>query len=272
MSYETPINKIFTNPPAQQLEVDVQGRGWDLLGLAFSGQQRVLTIPVAENEVQSLSALSLNNKVMKLLPKANILNIFPENIDLKTEEIATKTVPVILEEQIRLAPLYQYVDSIRINPKTIEITGPASVIRDIHNWKTNILIPPKEVNQNIDVDLALATHPNSNVTCSAQKIRCTAAVEEITEKQIEVPIEIVNAPDSLLLVLLPKKITVSCQVGLSDYAGLKAEEFKAIVDFENVDLFQQKFIRILLRAKPTYVRQVQYFPQQVEYIMRSRNL
>lgn len=272
IKYTVPNGKIFTYPPASQLEVDIQGSGWDLLGIAFSSAKREVNIPLSPDEDRTLSSASLNTKVTRFIPRVNILSIYPENIRLQTEDIATKVVPIILEEQIRLAPLYQYVDSIQITPTKVEIKGPASVIRDIHEWKTNVFIPPNKIDQDIDQDIFLKKHSNSNISCSVDRVHCVAKVEEITEKSIEVPVEVLNVPDSLLLVILPQKITLNCRIGLSDYTRLDASYFKAIVDFETVDLYQEKNIRVRLRAKPNFVQQVQYFPKKVDYIIRSRNL
>ena len=41
LEYQIPDNKVFTNPPAQHLEVDIEGKGWDLLGLAFSNDEKM---------------------------------------------------------------------------------------------------------------------------------------------------------------------------------------------------------------------------------------
>ncbi|CAA6821452.1 MAG: Unknown protein [uncultured Aureispira sp.] len=272
LNYSTPEGKIFTNPPPNQLEVDIEGRGWDLLGFAFYNKERIVDIPVAANEIRVISVTSLNAKVLKSLPKARILNIHPETIKLQMEESATKMIPVVLEEQIRLAPLYQYVDSIKIEPNEIEIKGPASVIRDIHEWKTNVCIPAEEINKDINVEVSLEIHPNGSISLSTDKIRCLAAVEEVTEKRVKVPVEVLNVPDSLLLIILPKMVEVSSQVGLSDYDGLSAEDFKVIVDFSRIDLFKERSIRVLLKEKPNYAKQVKCIPQKVDYIIRSRNL
>jgi len=272
LSYRTPKDKIFTNPPATQLEVDIEGKGWDLLGFAFYNKKRVVDIPVSANEIRVISVSSLNAKVLKSIPKAKILNIHPETLKLQLEEAATKIVPVVLEEQIRLAPLYQYVDSIKIEPKEIEIKGPASVIRDIHDWKTNVFIPSQEINKDIDVELSLRTHSNSSISISTDKIRCFAIVEEVTEKRVEVPVEVLNVPDSLLLIILPKTVEVASRVGLSDYDGLGAQDFKVIADFSKIDLFKEHSIRVLLKEKPNYVKQAKCIPQKVDYIIRSRNL
>src|SRR5690606_18168310 len=91
VEYDAPPHKVFTYPPAQQLQVDIQGRGWDLLGLVFTGN-RVITIPVAENDPSVISTTSLHSKVMKFVPEVDILNIYPENIYIQTENAATKKV------------------------------------------------------------------------------------------------------------------------------------------------------------------------------------
>lgn len=272
VSYETPDNKVFTYPPVEQLEVDIQGKGWDLLGLAFSRDERKIEIDINRQNQRFMPASSINAKVMQVLPKATILNIHPENIPVQIEEMATKTVPVVLDEQIRLAPLYQYADSIKVEPQTIQITGPASVIRTINEWKTTLLLPPQEVTENIDVELALAPASNNTIKPSVSKVRCTAGIEAMTEKEVQVPIQVLNAPDSLLLVILPKKINVSGLVGLSDYDRLRAEDFRAVINFDGINLSKDRTVRVQLRKRPDYVHQVQYQPKNVDYIIRSRRL
>lgn len=267
IEYNAPPHKVFTHPPAQMLRVDIQGRGWDLLGLIFTGN-RVITIPVAENDPSIISTTSLHSKVMKFVPEVDILNIYPENIYIQTENAATKKVPVILEHQIRFAALHQFVDTIHIEPRFVEIKGPISVIKDIHHWKTKLFAPAKEVNKDIDVELELAAHSNKSVTCSTVKVRCIGSVEQVTEKEIEIPIEVLNAPDDLLLVILPKKIKITCMVGLSSYDKLNAEQFKVIADFANVDLSRQKSVRVVVQEKPGFVKQIHFSPKKVDYFVK----
>lgn len=267
VEYDAPPHKVFTYPPAQQLEVDIQGRGWDLLGLFFTGN-RIITIPVAENDPSVISTTSLHSKVMKFAPEVDILNIYPENIYIQTENAATKKVPVVLEHQIRFAALHQFVDTIHIEPRFVEIKGPISVIKGIHQWKTKLFAPEKEVNKDIDIELELAAHSNSSVTCSTSKVRCFGAVEQVTEKEIEIPIEVLNAPDNLLLVILPKKIKVTCLVGLGSYDKVNTGQFKAIADFENVDLSRQKSVRVVVQEKPDFVKQIHFSPKKVDYFVK----
>ena len=271
LDYNIPDDRVFTFPPVHQLEVTVNGTGWELLRLAF-GQQQILTIPVSPDESRMITTSSWTGKISKVLSHVKTLNIQPETIRLKTEVTAQKTVPIVLDHQVRLAPMHQLVDTFQITLNTVEITGPASVVRDIKAWKTAILLPPEPISKDLNITLPLVREPSTNLTFSVEEVRCVAAVEELTEKQLSVPVEIINAPQELLLVLLPKTIEVIAQVGLSDYDRLSAAEFKAVADFSTINLYEERSVRVSLRYQPDYVSNVQYSPRKLDYIIRSKNL
>ena len=273
LKYEMPPDKAFTYPPVQQLEVTVRGTGWELLRLTFGNKDRILTVPVAQNDTRVVSTGSWNSRISRVLSKVSPISVQPETIRLQTEPVAQKTVPIVLDQQVKLAPLHQFVDdTIQIEPKTVEITGPASVVRDIQFWKTAVLFPSKPVDKDLHIALPLASHPTSNLQFSVEKVQCTAVVEELTEKRIEVPVEIINAPEDLIIVLLPKTVEVVSSVGLSDYDRLSSEDFKAIVDFSSIDVAQQRTIRVQLQFKPDFVKFSQYSPKKLDYIIRSKDL
>jgi len=268
LHYEIPPNKVFTRPPAQQLEVDIEGSGWELLSLLFGQKDDAIEIKVTAGEVRNITTSSLKNKVLDYAKNVNILHIMPENIQLKTENSASKSIPVVLDYQIDLAPLHQYADSIRLQPSQVKITGPASVVRDINQWKTTPLIA-QNIKKSIDQKIPLKIHSNRNVHFEPDSVRCMAEVEEITEKKIKVPIQVLNAPDSLLFVILPKQIEVSCSVGLSDYDDLDAADFSAIIDYQKVNLRNADKVRIRLMKKPSFVKYLNYHPQKVDFIIRK---
>jgi hypothetical protein len=153
----------------------------------------------------------------------------------------------------------------------VEITGPASVVRDIQSWKTAVLFPSQPISSDLNIALPLADHPTANLQFSVEKVQCIAAVEELTEKRMEVPVEIINAPENLIIVLLPKTVEVVSSVGLSDYDRLSSENFKAIVDFSKIEVSQERTIRVQLQNKPDYVRFTQYSPKKLDYIIRSKD-
>lgn len=271
LEYELPEERILTFQPVKQLEVTVRGTGWELLRLVFSRQHPVLTVPVAANEARIITTSSWAAKISDVLSRVRTLNIQPETIRLKTELLAQRTVPVILDQQVRLAPMHQLMDTFEIQPNVVEITGPASVVRGIKSWKTEVFLPKEPIDKNINVMLGLASAPNdANLTFSIDHVHCKAQVEELTEKSLTVPVEIINAPDSVLLVLLPKTVQVVARVGLSDYDRLSANDFQLVADFSNTDLYKDGSARVLLLYSPEYASSVRYTPKQLDYIISNK--
>lgn len=263
-----PKDKIFSNPVPSSIEVEVKGKGWDLLVLEFQADP-VIEVQVTEEELAKDQTLSLESRIYKLFSKVTVLDIRPTTVSLALEEVATKQIPVYVDQQVELAEMHSFRDSIRVQPAMVQITGPASVVRDIHEWKTVPLIL-QNVRDNFQKQLPLQRHPNGNVHFSPAEVACEARIEAQTEKKLEVPIEIRNIGDTTRTVnILPKKIEVVCMVGLSRYDQLSAEDFTAYVDFQQGKLQDQEGLRVRLDQTPPFVQQVHFYPRTVDYIIRS---
>lgn len=268
--YELPKGKVLTEPPPSTIDIDIEGTGWDLMGTWFRSNKFTIGVNFQDNAPVTLNAMNLKSKIAKQLSDdLQILELRPDFVRLLPEGEARKQISIILDNQIELAGPYQYEDSLQLDPAFVTVTGPASVVSEIKNCKT-VPVIMQNVEASFDKEIALKAHPNTNVVFSPGKVRLSAKVEQVTEKRFEIEIEKRGAPDSLLLVLLPKKVEVICIVGLSDYESLDANEFEAVVDFRNIDIFEQRKIKVELERLPSYVRQIQFQPSFVDYIIRSQ--
>ena len=135
------------------------------------------------------------------------MGFYPENLGIRTEKSVTKRVPIVLDSDIQLADNVQLSDSIKLVPAWVTLSGPASVIKDIDTWKTStIVLQQVKKSQVLTVDLF--DHENKSIHYFPESVECQLNVEEKTEKKFILPIEIRNAPDSVLLVLLPNEATI----------------------------------------------------------------
>lgn len=270
LNYVKPAERVFTYSPPSHLEVDISGSGWELLGLFFSGKTPNMTINAMNEDAKTISASVLRNQVTDYVENTNIKHINPEFISIQTEEAAVKTVPIILDQQVSLAPLFRYRDSLKISPREVQITGPASVIKGITAWLTVPLIM-QDVKKNIEKELPLKRSSNNSISLDTTQVTCTAKIEETTEKTVEVPIRILNAPEGLLLVILPKNIVVACRVGLSDYDKIRANDFEATIDFAKINLEATEKIPVQLTKYPKSIQNINFKPQKVDFIIRQQN-
>jgi len=270
VEYAIAKDKVLTVPAPDHLEIDVEASGWDLLFLFFSSKKYQIDVDLSDNMPKNVNSLTIKAKIIKQLPdNVNILEIRPDLIQFSPESIERKEVPIVLDNRLELSNQYTLKDSIILEPQTVIISGPTSIIREIKSWKTAPLLIPN-LESNFKQKLGLKAHENKNVVFSPTKVTVIGKVEQVTEKSIEIDIIRRGVADSVLLVLLPKKVTISCIVGLSDFDLLSAEQFTAVADFSKINVYEQSEIRIELEEFPDYVKQINIQPKSVVYIIRSR--
>lgn len=269
LDYETPKGKVLVDRVPTSLNVEVEGTGWTLFRIYFSDREDSLNLDLENRSVQSFNTYTLQNLLKERFLPANISSMRPDAIEsIKLEDTASKVIPILLDDQITLAPQTQLKDSISIKPKRVRIKGPASIVRDINEWPTVPLIL-QNVERSKVIELRLQEHPSPSVVFDPQSVQCEIDVEQITEKSFKLSVEVLNVPDSLLLVVLPRQINITVVVGLSDYEQLGPEDFRAVVDFKDFPIFEKKNIRIDLRKRPDYVQRISYRPRKLDYIIRS---
>lgn len=270
VNYLLPENQVLSNEQPDEIEVTLQADGWSVLRLAFATERPEVSIELGENEIRSIATSTFKSELPDLPNRVEILGFYPENLGIRTEKSVTKRVPIILDADIQLADNVQLSDSIKLEPSWVTLSGPASVIKDIDAWRTSTIVLQQVKKSNV-LTVDLFDHENKSINYFPESVECYLNVEEKTEKQFMLPIEIMNAPDSVLLVILPNEATILYTTGLSKYDSYSADDFKLAVDFDGMNIFQYNQIDVKLVKKPRNIAKnlVTIRPSKVEYIIRN---
>ncbi len=264
-----PKNKILSKPAPDILEIVVEGSGWELLSLFFNNQRYKVEFDLMEEKEQNISSLSISGKIAKQFPSSvKILEIRPEFIQLSAEDRISKKVPVKLISSIALSNQFLMRDSIKVYPDSIEISGPVSIINEINLWETEDL-EIKNLESDFERNINLKKPSNKSIALEPKYVKASGKIIQTTEKRFEVEIQKIGVPEGMLLVLLPKKTTVSCIVGLDSFDDLDPSDFKVVADFSKIKLNENKNVRLELDAFPGFVEKVSLQPKNVEYIIKS---
>lgn len=266
ISIRTPVNKTLSNPPPGNLVVQLQGTGWQLLGEHLAGKQ-VRVAYDAENTTQiNISSGQLRQDIQKKLSSAalRIIDVNCDQILIQLEDEVYKKVPVALSARLGFAPEYQLKDSIHMQPDSILISGPTTLIGNIQSWPTDSLVLTN-LKHSTRLELALQ-EPPKGMLLETQKVKAFIDVEAYTAKALFVPLTIINAPDSVRV--FPDKIKLECTVGLSFYNEVDVNDFKLEVDIGGARLREGKTtVPIVLKRSPDFVRDIHFTPQAAEFFI-----
>lgn len=263
--FNIPDEKALTILPPDDVEVELEGRGWDLMFDYFTKGKVVLFFDMNEQSRVRLNWLQLKSLIQKNLSSSEIkiTEINYDNLSLSLEDRMKKMIPIQLDAELSFSPGYHLKKTIQLSPDSIFISGPESLISNIMEWRTDSLIL-KDVQNSAERKISLRESARE-IKLSQQTITAELDVEQFTEKSFFVKILQRNAPDSIRI--FPDRIKIYCLVGLSKYEEVEESGFTVEVDLKDAKPgVENNAVPILLTKSPDFVNNVRFSPKSAEYI------
>ena len=256
--YEIPEHLTTQQLPSDRLSTELRAKGWAFLRMALSRSDDTLVVNTGEYLQQNISSrLALANHLRdQITDQIEIRSITPEQLSFRLVEKSRKKIPVVLAGPLPLDGQHQMRESPRFEPDSITIFGPAETIAGVTQWYVEYEGEPL----NADARISVALQPTENgITFDTASIDLVTAIEQITEKEIYVPITL---PDSLTgkVQVFPDEALVRCTVGLSKFDDISASQFTLVARPGNA----KNTFDVSVVDKPDMVELLSYSPRQVE--------
>ncbi|MDP4822050.1 MAG: CdaR family protein [Saprospiraceae bacterium] len=262
-----PVSKTVYPLPPEDLKVEIQGKGWELMVESFKGGSYLIEYDLREEVYLEVNPTFLRNQLKGLL-SSNTININSFNSDgfvLFLENRVKKKVQVLLRDHLTFAPEFHLQGFKEVTPDSVWVSGPESKLDELNVVET-AWIPEEELKSSKTYVVALQL-PEPEFKVDPPQVEVYVPVEQYTEKQFFVPIRVKNPPrDSMQI--FPKKILVTCVIGLSQYDQVSEKDFKLEVDIAKAALSGSKTtVPIQLTQYPIFARDVNFSPKSVEFFL-----
>jgi hypothetical protein len=272
-----PKDKDLIGKLPDKFEITVDAFGYTLLqhklSLAFSPiflDVNELTNNNLENRFMSKFTISTNGHkeefAKQISSEIEIINIRPDTINFYVTNIIEKPIkvrPVVGLDFDREFILQKPPVAV---PDMVLVRGPEFILDTLKYIFTKPVVL-KKLSHNVEqtADLVFSSELKSDI----EEVKVQIAVEQYTEAKFELPLIILNQPDSLQIKTFPSKVKVTCRVGLSQYNKLNNSSFQAIIDYSEHSVINSK-LAVRLDKVPETVIRVDFFPKEVEYIIERK--
>lgn len=271
-----PAGKYLVSDLPQNITLEVKAKGFALL----THQIRTSFLPIIVN-VNSYSnhslekgdifeyTLQLNEIKDKISNQLNsdikLLSIHPDKIDFRFSPSVTKKVAVYPVVRYSLKQQYILKGGILCIPDSVMASGPAQIMDTLQYvytepWEAG------EIRKNLVQTVGLT--PIQGVKFEDIKIKIEMQPERYTEASRTIPVKVLNLPDSLDIKLFPGSVDITYEIGLSKYDAVKDSDFTFTVDYLQVT--SGSFLPVHLLHSPTYIKDLRYSPQKVEFILEQK--
>jgi hypothetical protein len=269
-----PENKVMINALPEKLALKVKANGRRIL----LGKLNLNLIPI-KFDVNSFitsntnpdSLYILTNSVKEILSEelegVEILNISPDTLffiftTMEVKRVAVK--PKYRDLQHMFAPQYMINGSIKIDPDSIIISGPGSLLHSISSVFTE---PLNFEGLSDTISQTISLEKQEGISYSQKKVQITVPVDQYTQAEYYLPVMALNLPDSLLLKTFPERIRISFNITLTNYDKIRPEWIMPRLDYSEILKNPMSRVRLFLVDTPDIISAVQFSPEKVEYLL-----
>nr|WP_321224575.1 CdaR family protein [uncultured Psychroserpens sp.] len=267
-----PDKNIITLDSIPKVNVTVSTHGFKLLSYYFYDQNYQLDFKnstyINDNTYVWLADKSVYDLKQFLGNNVEIISVKPDTLLLPFGTLSVKKVPVVLTSKINFVPGYDTLNGVEIKPDSVNIIGAEKQI-DTINFINTKRLDFEDVKTNINSTLDLE-FPNASdkLKLSATKVNVSAQVDKFTEGTFDIPITILNLPNSVEINYFPKHIKVSYYLSLDDYNDIKPSDFIIECNYNEVLNSNNSFFKPKLIVNSAKVKSARMKQNKVEYIIK----
>lgn len=277
-----PIGIELVNPPEgnwmiidnkTEVVAEIYGFGFDLFSYKLFGFEKV-TIDLSEFEVNDandpsfiyISETFLSNMVNRSM-KGNekVISIFPGKLKVELSKAITKKVPIKLNVKVYPAKGFKIKGVPKLEPNNLDFFGPSSILSKIEYVNTETdTIDDIQLAQRTIVKLELDSIEKYLVGNVEDYL--IVDVDELTSGSIEIKVDSEVDSKNMEIRVLPSKVRVYYQVGLSDFQKVSEKMFEAIIELPESGDMPEK-LKVVLSEVPDFVEIKRIEPLFVEYLI-----
>lgn len=213
---------------------------------------------IEDNRNEVLSQLNIRFDNTRFIKDVLVINY---------QQKKEKKLPVISRVEVDFTAGYSARDPLQLQPDSIKVSGPDALLDTLGSLKTQKL-HLKNVKENISGRIAIDTVGLKHLTLYEKDVTYSLDVEKFTEGSVQVPIELINVPEDLNLVIFPKETLIFYQVTLQDYNQVAASDFRVVADFSKVQE-NQDFLAPQIVKKPAFTTNLRLNEKRIQFIIRK---
>ena len=237
-----PKNVIITSQSTDSITVTVRDKGFSLLAYMTNKQK-----PINFNFEASAG-------------------VKPDRIEYFFNYGESKLVPVKLVGKIEPEKAY-YLAGKKVMPEKVTVYARKDMLDSIKYVTTADL---NIVNFNDTVERVVELKQVKGVKTVPATVKIVLYPDILTEQTIEVPITAVNMPEGKVLRTFPSKVRVRFSIGASMYRNVKADQFKVVADYNELQAHPQDKCMLHLKAYPHNVSRCHLVSQKVDYLIEQQ--
>ncbi|MEH6763486.1 MAG: CdaR family protein [Aequorivita antarctica] len=268
INYENiPETAALSKNNTQFITFDLAANGFEILFYKF--KQPTITVPVGKYYSNEKDGFKISKNELLRMVSSNfnrnlaIKNLSVEELNVHLDPIVLKKVRVIAKMAISFKNGFKPVDSIKVIPDSITISGPSGSLKNKHTIETE-LISINDVEKNISETAKIVSPGNEIVSIKPNKVKVELVVAEFSQGQYTFPVEVINLPPDMDIKMVPQAVTITFDASVNDFANISKDSFRLVCDYSQRNK-EENFMLPFLEKKPQNIYNVVFEPKKIDF-------
>ncbi len=264
---ELPDSLAWSSPPPQSIHVSYSGEGWSLMR-SFSRKPIVIKLPQLGVGNITLDRRQILPFLERQFSKgAQIIDFTPDNFSLSIDQKLQKTLPIKVYYQPTFEQGYTQKGTLQVVPDSVHVLGPKSIVENMQFVGTELWKPENNKSSIKNHPLQLLDQDNILIL-NPDVVSVTLNVEQFTEKSFFVPIDLLNAQDSIRI--FPDKVKISFSIPLSLFDAAQPADFQLVADFKDIKPGSKtNTLPIQVRKQPSTISNLRFRSKAIEFFIEK---
>ena len=265
-----PQDKLIQKEPLKKLDIQIKASGFKLIGLRILNKKIALDATKLQRKSSTEYYFLLQNQLLEIQKQISnnyVLEYFvQDSVFLNLGTLTTKKIAVKGVFDISYKLGYHLMKKISISPDSILVSGPKEQI-DTLSYMYLEKLTLNDVSKSIASTLTIK-EVASTINFSVKKALVFGEIDRFTEGIVEIPFEIINAPDSIAINTFPTSLKIVFQSGLTNFNKVNSSSFKVICDYNQSFNNNLNYLIPKVIMKPDFVTSVKLVPNKVEFLIQ----
>ena len=267
-----PRNAVMTGELPDTVKVVVRDKGFTLVTYGYGRGFRPLSFRFASyaDEDQGHGVVP-NADVIKqvqvqLYGSSKLVSVRPDKMDFYFTYGASKQLPVKFRGHITTSKSY-YLAHTEFLPGTVMVYANK---KQLDKLKYVEIEPFSYRNLQDTIHQTVRLQKIRGVKMVPSTVRLSVYPDVLTEETVDVPVTAINMPDGMVLRTFPSRVTVRFTVGASLFRTIRPDQFKVVVDYDELSANPSDKCTLQLRSVPYTVSKARLDIDKVDYLLEQQ--
>lgn len=252
-----------------KLNTSITATGVEIILYRLFNNNLKIDLIQANFELDYLSLNLENQKFLiqqQLYSNTSLNQITPSLVKIKFSRLSEKKIPIIPRTKINLRAGYLTDSNAISKPDCILVRGPKILLDSIYYAET-VAYNQEDVFKSISRKINL--NPIQGVNFSKDIVDIELSISRYSEKEFNIPIELINQPEGVKVKLFPPKTKIRATIPMSVIGNIRVSDFRLIADYNQILNGQTQKLELFIQKKPSGVKQIILEPNEVNYLIRK---